>query len=598
PERIAAVEIEESAYRCCLSRLKTLHLDEGSYHVELGNVFDPAVVGSLGLEAWDLVITNPPYVRYQTGSSNLGKLDLPTADEVRNGLTQLLTQYSAKDSSYTQFLREKSLTYSGLADLAVPSWLLCAALVRPGGMLAMVVPDTWLTRDYAEPIHELLDKFFDIDFVVEDSDVSWFPDALVRTNLVVARRRELNASVCQTLHIRLSRSAASSRSLVGAIFGHDEPEIMFAATVREGLVDGLSPFFPGCEIESSVRHGRKNTHGMSTQKVAWRLPTSLNALVDPMRCPLTTFEEFGWRVGQGLRTGANIFFYVEIIDDDGETAHIKTNRRLGKASSFSLPSSLLRRVVQRQADLPPGMLLDAQNLTGGVLVFEDFARAVDCPAVPADLWNQYFRDLPPAVVDYITATETNNIGSNANPRYVPELSAVRTNVRRFDPARPDRAPRLWYHLPPFAPRHLPDLMIPRVNYRHPRVVLNPNREAIVDANFSTLWANVPDAVDSYAMLAVLSSTWAVTLFESLGTPMGGGALKLEATHLRRLPLPLAIRQSELELVKFGVTLADANDKTLILKEIDTIVFSALGLTDVSAKAIADLCSRLLEGRTR
>ncbi len=32
--------------------------------------------------------------------------------------------------------------YSGLADLSVPSWLLAALLVRPGGRIAIVAPAT------------------------------------------------------------------------------------------------------------------------------------------------------------------------------------------------------------------------------------------------------------------------------------------------------------------------------------------------------------------------------------------------------------------------------------------------------------------------
>ena len=100
------------------------------------------------------------------------------------------------------------------------------------------------------------------------------------------------------------------------------------------------------------------------------------------------------------------------------------------------------------------------------------------------------------------------------------------------------------------------------------------------------------------MLAILSSTWMVTLFEASATPMGGGALKMEATHIRRMPLPQSIRQSEVTLIELGVALADASDENMILKEIDTIVFSALELGNDSAEAVIDLGHRLLEARSR
>ena len=41
----------------------------------------------------------------------------------------------------------------------------------------MVVPEAWLSRDYALPIQYLLERSFSIEFVVEDADAAWFSDA-------------------------------------------------------------------------------------------------------------------------------------------------------------------------------------------------------------------------------------------------------------------------------------------------------------------------------------------------------------------------------------------------------------------------------------
>src|SRR3546814_10331544 len=80
--------------------------------------------------------------------------------------------------------------YSGLADLSIPAWLLSALLTRPGGRLALVVPATWRSRDYADVVRYLLLRFFRLEFIVADTQPGWFSDALVRTHLVVARRLE------------------------------------------------------------------------------------------------------------------------------------------------------------------------------------------------------------------------------------------------------------------------------------------------------------------------------------------------------------------------------------------------------------------------
>ena len=39
--------------------------------------------------------------------------------------------------------------------------------------------------------------------------------------------------------------------------------------------------------------------------------------------------------------------------------------------------------------------------------------------------------------------------------------------------------------------------------------------------------------------------------EALGTPLGGGALKLEAAHLRQLPVPRLSIEARAELAKIG-----------------------------------------------
>ena len=94
----------------------------------------------------------------------------------------------------------------------------------------------------------------------------------------------------------------------------------------------------------------------------------------------------------------------------------------------------------------------------------------------------------------------------------------------------------------FAPRHSPAVAIPRVNHGLPWAEANPQRKLLVDANFATVWA--PErAWTPYALKALLNSTWCRVAMEALCTPMGGGALKVEATHLRRLPVPPALQAS-------------------------------------------------------
>lgn len=73
--------------------------------------------------------------------------------------------------------------------------VLCASLVKAGGILAMVVPETWLNREYAKPIQYLLLKTFDVLTIARDVNACWFDNALVRTCLIVAKKKKIDSPV-------------------------------------------------------------------------------------------------------------------------------------------------------------------------------------------------------------------------------------------------------------------------------------------------------------------------------------------------------------------------------------------------------------------
>jgi hypothetical protein len=101
---------------------------------------------------------------------------------------------------------------------------------------------------------------------------------------------------------------------------------------------------------------------------------------------------------------------------------------------------------------------------------------------------------------------------------------------------------------------------------------NVEPRILIDANFSTFWAP-SNNWSAPALKALLNSTWCQLVMESLGTPMGGGALKLEAAHLRKLPIP-ALSETEKEKLHIeGLQLRRASEKTR--ERIDKIVFEAL-----------------------
>ena len=170
---------------------------------------------------------------------------------------------------------------------------------------------------------------------------------------------------------------------------------------------------------------------------------------------------------------------------------------------------------------------------------------------------------------------------------IPALSAVRTNARQSrDGCIP---PRFWYMLPGFAPRHLPAAFVPRINHGLPWVEANLDPPILVDANFSTFWAPERDWT-RHAIKALLNSIWCRASMEALGTPLGGGALKLEATHLRHMPVPALSNSEKAELNAIGKQLA--SDAPAAQTRADKIVLGALLAGMAKAPSLTSLAEAI------
>lgn len=585
PALIGGVEIDSAAATLCKRRTEGLAAD---VRIVSGSVFDEESWEDLP-DAWDLVITNPPYVRYQAqGDSSVETVAVPSARQVRAGLLTLLEQSKALSECERELFLEIARRYSGLSDLAVPSWLLCASKVRRGGCLGIVVPDTWLSRDYAAPILYILRRLFEIDCVVIDDDACWFEESLVRTTLVVARRVEDKLSAQRPgrhLVVRVPSSAGTPESVVGAAFLVQEPEREFASWVRDGARLAASPLSSRWSDESDLVELLRRTQpqwftspqiGQSEHQR--QFPESVSTIIGAaQRSSLTDLAGLGWEVGQGLRTGANRFFYVDQLGDGRWRSALLPDVEL------DLPDQVVQLAVRRQAELPKATSLVTRP-KGAVLVLEGWALPRDIGIDGANLVRTARSDLARLII----AGQNEFSDSHGRRKRLPELSAVRTNVRRG---------RCWYHLPPLTSRHRPELLIPRVNSRTPRTYINGFDEAsgtprryVVDANFSTLWldSSHPRPLPLFAMVALLSSSLVGAVLESIGTVMGGGALKVEATHLRRTLMPKPSTDAETALIECGQHLAYEGLSAAIVDAIDEIVAELIGMTTGATEELRNL----------
>lgn len=578
--RLDGIEIDPATAELCRTRLKALGADDKPHECTIlnGNAFATATFKSLPQRAYDLTITNPPYVRYQSQRGD---------QSAREGLLSIIRLWDeASDQPVWRALAEG---YSGLADLSIPASVLAALTVAPSGRLALVLPATWRSREYGDVLRYLFLRCFQLEYIVEDTQPGWFSTALVRTNLIVARRLSADetalplsrrGSMPSARFVRIAPQAANKDSLVGAAFGGECPEVDMARWIethvrgeRKGLE--VRPISLADEW-MALRSRAKRSWYQSLEPDETGLPlfskSSQHSVVMPDELrdlvadkadlsALQTLETSGIQVGQGLRTGCNLFFYVDALGEepDGLT-RIRTSAALG-GRELRVPTSALHPVVRRQAELTGANAGTA--LMGRVLDLRHWVLPEDAAQVAQakDTYLALGATVPQTMPDDLASFVRD--AAKATPRIdqklIPEFSAVCTNVRSHKPGM--AWPRFWYMLPEFMPRHQPAAFVARINHGAPWVECIDDPKILVDANFSTFWC-VDARWTRWNIKALLNSAWCQLFMEALGTPMGGGALKLEAIQLKQLPLPRFSDQHRYELDNAGKTLTRETDSAL------------------------------------
>lgn len=549
--QMLGVEIDEPVAVACQKRLPQANIIcEDAFQSK-------AVITEKG---WDLVITNPPYVRYQL--QNDDNSVMPTGNAIRDNLFTLLNQLSYLDAEEKQLLLQITQNYSGLSDMAVPSWILCASLVKAGGILAMVVPETWLNREYAKPIQYLLLKTFDVLTIARDVNACWFDNALVRTCLIVAKKKKIvplsKTSGEKTLFIDLGAGLVGECSLVdnlawNGLSGEKALIDLLTRTVNAADNDfalesrSTMSLFP--QMLASQRIPKWMSSGdFQAQNNASQLPRELGSILNSVpEQAYMTLGDFGIHCGQGLRSGANEFFYLEITGETDDKYSLFTSKWFGRGRTIEVPKKFIIRCVQNRRQVT-GLVANPQALETGVLYLQDHIRPQDFNVCTHNAAERY-KVLPSALNDYISTAE-----KYKNPRGISfrEYSAVKPNEKKID----SQYERFWYMLPQFAPRHLPNLCITRVSSTAADCVYIPQSEEnpiAVDANFVTLWGSSEETIK--ICLALLNSTWSKCYLELLCTVMGGGALKIEASHVRQLLFPKLNRRQLQRLSKYGITIA-------------------------------------------
>ena len=614
-QRLDGIEIDQATAAACRDRLTSMAAVRSApvQRIIAADAFDPASIDAMLENAYDLVITNPPYVRYQSRNVN-GR----SRDAIRTGLSATIASHlSGTNRKVWSALAEG---YSGLADLSVPAWILAAAMVKPGGRLALVAPATWRSRDYADVVRYLLLRCFALERIVEDQQPGWFSDALVRTHLIVARRlpaadidKPLNARTTwpEPLWVQIAPEAATQDSLVGAACVGVHPEAAFADWLRDGYSGtrcgikvhqfDIKREWAVLEQRISRRRWFKGLDGgtgdvplfTGLQSAQATVPEALMDILPRglSPCTLSNLHEAGITVGQGLRTGCNSFFYVIACETASPDKIVIETSPLFGTCRFPVPAAALRPVLRRQAELamvekaqiPKSRVLDLRSW----VLPEQWEMVMNARATYAATREKLPQLMPEELAAHVRIAADTRVSSGGTGKTIPSLSAVRTNARLSSGAHV--TPRFWYMLPDFAPRHLPAAFIPRINHGLPWVEVNLYPPLLIDANFSTFWAPHGNWT-RHALKALLNSIWCRAAMEALGTPLGGGALKLEATHLRHMPVPILSDSAKAALDSTGKQLA--KDAHAAQARADEIVLGTLYAETTGPSFISELSATI------
>ena len=532
------------------------------------------------VDGWDLVITNPPYIRYQTLRRN-PEIGLPDGRELRKSLIKHIQQSTILNGREKKLYLEIANGYSGLSDMAVPSWILCASIVKSGGYMAMVVPETWLNRDYALPIHYLLLRCFEVIAIARDVESAWFENAEVRTCLVICRRKEsetIKKSFSDTVVLEIGHKVKSEDSLIGNLkfnnsFNYEALRQILMERIthsEEGFSAKLTPLadlFPGLVGRLSDQKWVFREDKTDVRKSDY-IPNEIREILGNINdVDYDSLESLGWSIGQGLRTGANEFFYVKIISED-ETPVVNTEPWYGREIPVSADN--LRKALKKRSDID-GLVVNYNDLERCILYIQHQVRQVDFQRVSYKVKGMYTL-METELDDYISCGE--KYVSPSHKKAFKELSAVITNEKKMD----DGYERFWYMLPKLKKRHVPNLCMPRVCGDSPEALFVnqvEEKNIIVDANFITLWN--PDTRSQVIAFTLLNSTWAKLFLEVIGTVMGGGALKVEASHIRKVVFPHLNTEKQRELEKIGkMILKGGRVDNNIQEQIDRIVTSPYG----------------------
>ncbi|WP_042198156.1 N-6 DNA methylase [Paenibacillus camerounensis] len=169
-----------------------------------------------------------------------------------------------------------------------------------------------------------------------------------------------------------------------------------------------------------------------------------------------------------------------------------------------------------------------------------------------------------STAQYIEEAAKLRVQKNEGIIYIPDMPVLQGYHNK---PTLQNVPAFWYSLG-LRERHVGNIFVNRINYKEMPFIMNDIQDPyVIDANFITMTLYGLDEKHLLIYFAILNSSLLRLQLEKNCSVMGGGALKVEATHLRKIVLPNLRVFSERQLYRLYKLGEKLKNASLVSKEI-------------------------------
>lgn len=513
--------------------------------------------------SFDAIIGNPAYVNYQN-LQRVGEFKGDNRDYRKFLFNSIKKIAKIKDVEFK--LNRLLSNWSGYSDLAAYTLILSWLLLEKNGKITFITSNHWLDRDYGEPIKQFLAYHGKINAIITQRSGSWFPEAQIPTNIFIFSKEEILKAA---KHTYIPYVEILEKNIENVTF---EVESRHNSNFWDWL-DNLTESYTSSNIQVEMKTWIQSNHEKSPLLSNFRyrgikMPDHIE------KSKLSSFNFVGWAVHQGLRTGCNEVFYIKKSEINNES-YIASVTREGKKIDrrFNIKSNNAIPSIQKITSNDP-LKLTEKNADVYLLYLKNWILNEDLIKIKEkypEKWIEAWKIDDSKIIQkdltqhLIECQSVPYEGKGGKRKPANQLSAVKTNVYTpsLDTKTIPSPPSFWYHIK-LKPRHYGKIIVPRVSGGALRsYLIDATQKILTDANFVTL---IPksERIPPEILWVWLNSNTFRLMAELNGVPMGGGALKIESSIIKKLPIPSdTIHEKRSELTNIATRL----DQNLSEKEL-------------------------------